>query len=159
MNRSVKKARFICKAYKKSANSIISEINKIEENKEWEVVKPQFSTSEEQKLTQQIHQTQKEAKTQNIINRYTQKYEIPRQPTDEEHSKDEYKVELLSYGYVADTITTDIKEKAIRFYCKFDSSSDFAFRFYINDNLIPYKEIRKTLGVTQKHIFKYYKSY
>lgn len=159
MNRSVKKARFICKAYKKSANSNISETNKVEKNKEWEVVKPQFSASEEQKLTQQIHQTQKEAKTQNIINRYTQKYEIPKQSIDEEHSKDEYKFELLSYGYIADTIITDIKEKAIRLYCKFDSSSNFAFRLYINGNPIPYKEIRNTLGVTQKHIFKYYKSY
>ena len=188
MNGSVKKARFICKAYKKSANVVIGKTDKVEnfkkhqiivpniydtvkqsiakqtqdktkETEKWEVVKPKFSVSEEQKLMEQVRQAQAEAKLKNVINQNTQKYEIPKQTIEEEHSDVEYKYEILSYGYVADTIITDIKEKAINLYCKFDSSSNFAFRLYINGNLIPYKEIRNTLGVTQKHIFKYYKSY
>lgn len=164
MNRSVKKARFICKAYKKSANAVISKTDKVEENKKQEIVKPKFFVSEGQRLMEQVRQAYKEQKPKNTIHLNTQKYETPTKRIEktekaEKSSGKEYEFEILSYGYVADTIITDIKEKAIKLYCKFDSSSNFAFRLYINGNLIPYKEIRNTLGVTQKHIFKYYKSY
>ena len=164
MNRSVKKARFICKAYKKSANAVISKTDKVEENKKQEVVKPKFFVSEGQKLMERVRQAHKEQKLKTVAHQSTQKYETPTKRIEktekaEKSSGKEYKFEILSYGYVTDTIITDVKEKAIRFYCRFDSSSDFAFRFYINNKLIPNKEIRKTLGVTQQHIFKYYKSY
>ena len=72
--------------------------------------------------------------------------------------KEEYKFELVSYGYVSDTIIYTNKEKAIRFYLFNNGSFDFILRLYINGERIPNEKIKSVLGITRQIEYDYNKS-
>lgn len=69
-----------------------------------------------------------------------------------------YKFELLSYGYVTDTIICTEKEKAIRYYFTFEDSYDYAYKFYLNDVLMPNKKIKEVLNITYNMQIDFYRS-
>lgn len=72
--------------------------------------------------------------------------------------QEEYKFELVSYGYVSDTIIYTNKEKAIRFYLFNNGSFDFIIRLYINGERIPNEKIKSVLGITRQIEYDYNKS-
>lgn len=72
--------------------------------------------------------------------------------------KDEYKFELVSYGYVSDTVIYTDKEKAIRFFLFNNNSFDFILRLYINGERVPIEKARTVLGITKQIEYNYNKS-
>ena len=149
MNKIIRKARLICKACTKHTNKI-SNIT-----------------------TNNINVNDKKALDDAKLNAISENYDkLIKKETPSETSKtnsksnvteivntDEYKFELISYGYVTDTIIVNDKEKAIRYYFNFNNSGDYAFKLYINNIHIPFKEIKNKLGITQSHQFSFYKGY
>lgn len=66
-----------------------------------------------------------------------------------------YKFDLLVMGEVSDSIVLEDKEQTIRTIIKFRDCTDFAFKFYINDELIPQNKINSVLGITNDMIWKH----
>lgn len=79
---------------------------------------------------------------------------IPEEPKD----PNEYKFELYSYGYLSDTIYAKDKADAVWKYFKFEDSTNFAYKFYLNGELIPNKKIKETLNIDYKQQWQYYKT-
>ena len=67
-----------------------------------------------------------------------------------------YKFELYSYGYLVDTLECEDRKTAIKYFYSCDSSFDFGFKLFINNKLIEYKNIRKSLGLTNRDYLNYY---
>ena len=134
----MKKAKLIRRAYEKSETTVIKTVESVKkETLKASVKEPKFNpiSSLEEKIKKELIKN----------NTYSE-------------GNVNYKFELLSYGYVTDTIMCTEKEKAIRYYFTFEDSYDYAYKFYLNGVLMPNKKIKEVLNITYNMQMDFYRS-
>ncbi len=135
----MKKAKLIRRAYEKSETTTVTKAveNVKKETPKSSVKEPKFNpiSSLEEKIKKELIKN----------NTYNE-------------GNVNYKFELLSYGYVTDTIMFSEKEKAIRYYLTFEDSYDYAYKFYLNGVLMPNKKIKEVLNITYNMQMDFYRS-
>lgn len=70
-----------------------------------------------------------------------------------------YRFDLYSFGHLNDSVETTNLTKAKTLYMEYQSLEDMGVKVYIDNNLIPYKEIKKSLEIDEKFIFTFYKTH
>lgn len=67
-----------------------------------------------------------------------------------------YRFDIMVLGQISESLSCDNKDTAIKYILKFRQADNFGFKFYINDEQIPYNKINEVMGITSKMILDSY---
>ena len=67
-----------------------------------------------------------------------------------------YRFDIMVLGQISESLSCDDKDTAIKYILKFRQADNLGFKFYINDEQVPYNKINEVMGITSKMILDSY---